>query len=452
RSCWHRSLAYRLRTLATPAFPFPREEAYYEMRYHPQLLRLATDGLGITPHPRGVYVTRKFWASLTDINQLLRLRRQQNARLDAPLIYQIPDEETKELSPEAFTTAALDLPRTNVKYFNRQRAKKLLREAVRWEGQRTDDLSTRLLQIKLWQLHYYVGAIDGDWGKESHKALLSYIGEQSDIYRKNRPLGLFTDRQRKIHSLLIPVNFAAGIYLADFRGLTNSLLKIELLTEDAAREQEDKLFTTLGAQLNGGQAQLERKVINETGVATLYPPWRTNFDRRTAFTRRSFLGRIFAGVGRIVDWVKGKVVKVVKRLGGIIFGFVKLLLHKVRTGVQRFFTGFRYLATFLLGKPLLTVMPANPAGESLVFATKFQLDFDAVNVIPTGFRKEDVTRHGNHIHRMIEGMDYFIQTTIDILRLLIKLGTPRGWLALGWQIGLAVVRSIFKKPEQAVLV
>ncbi|MEO0734814.1 MAG: hypothetical protein AAFZ52_18400, partial [Bacteroidota bacterium] len=438
------------RTLGTPTFPFPAGAEYYGPEHHPALIQLATVGLGISINKKGAYTTTKLWKCLTDIDQLLALRRKRNDKLEAPLIYQIAGKDTEKLSPQALAAAPLHHPVRHNNYFLPKRLRELLRAATAWEGQRADDLSTRLLQIKLWQLHYYEGAIDGDWGPMSHRALVGFIGVQSELERKNRMLGNFSLRQKKTHTLLIPVNRDQGIYVVDFRRLTNRLTNIVLLSEDEAREEENKLFSRLGEAVRGRERQLQRKVLDETGVSNLYPTWGRNQSRRIAYTRRSFLGRIFAGFGRIVDWVKGKVVKFAKRLGGIIFGFVKLLLHKVRTGVQRFFTGFKYLATFLLGKPFFTVMPPNPAGEQLIFATKFQLDFDAVNVVPAGFRREDAVRHEEHIYQIIDGMDYFLQTTIDIIRTLVRLGTPRGWLALGWQIGLAVVRTIFRKPVDPV--
>ena len=155
------------------------------------------------------------------------------------------------------------------------------------------------------------------------------------------------------------------------------------------------------------------------------------------------LARIKLGFKKIFRWLKSKLNKVkekITELLGPVFDFVKTLLRPIRSAVQRFFSGFKYLANFVFGKPLITeVAPATAEAPARLFATKFELDFDSVNFAPDTFLEGEALQHSGHIKRMQQDMAYFIDSVIWIIKAIGKLSQPGGWVWLGWQIVRAVV-------------
>ena len=132
--------------------------------------------------------------------------------------------------------------------------------------------------------------------------------------------------------------------------------------------------------------------------------------------------------------------QIISDLPGPDFDFVKTLLRPIRSAIQRFFSGFKYLANFVFGKLLITeVAPATEASPARFFATKFELDFDSVNFVPTNYQQGKAKQQSSHIKRMQQGMAYFIDSVIWIIRAIGKLSQPGGWVWLGWQIVRAVV-------------
>ena len=431
--CYHRSLAYRMRVLSTEQHPLPEMDSF-DPSALPALRHFAREVLEL----KGRALRKDFrspppqlWRTLGNIDLLIGAAVNRGLFPGKqPVIYQLPPS-SPAAPPEGFTEADIFDEKTLRQFSGLRSGQQLLRRARRTDRRDRDALYVRLLQLKLWQTSYYVGAVDGDWGPVSHAALRAFVAEGVESTDKLR-------LKRKYVGLLLPVNRDKRIFMADFRGLF-------LLFRDLGKEVEAG-----GSPLaSGGEGDLiddlrrqgvrsmdiDRSVLAEKGVQGSYPNIREHPERRVSFPGRRTLGRLRQRLGTIVRWIKTTVRKLVDRLVGIIFGFVKLVLRRVRMAISRYLTGFRYLADFILGRPLETIVPAAAGGTPVVFSTRMQLDFDTITYASTGFRREDVRQHRQLLADALEGMGYFIDTTVRLIRFIGSLGSIGGWVKLGLAIG-----------------
>ncbi|MEM6771545.1 MAG: hypothetical protein AAF597_13260, partial [Bacteroidota bacterium] len=199
----------------------------------------------------------------------------------------------------------------------------------------------------------------------------------------------------------------------------------------------------LVAEAGISDAQFDEKVLQQREVKPLYPDVVENTNRRVSFPRKALLPRIWSGIKKVVRWLKNQIVDFVEALLGPVFSFVKHLLRNVRMAVQRFFSGFKYLANFLFGRPVVTEVAAAERGApSVRFATRFAPDFDGTTYAPVGFAAGGGLLHAAHLRRMHRDLFYFIDSVIFLIKAIGKLSNPGGWVWLGWQL----LRSIGKKP------
>ncbi len=329
----------------------------------------------------------------------------------------------------------------------------MLRQARRQKNARPEGFDVRLLQIKLWQASYYRGKIDGRWGKFSHQALVTLLNDEADRLaeeagkirragQRNKAL----KQSRRVRTYLMPANREEKVYVVNFRGIIRhfdwGVSRDDPATQTNLYTNDDALKDI---QLQAGVSvdKFDEKILSEDGIGSLYPDNVSHPERRVYYPRVPLLARIKLGFKKIFRWLKSKLNKVkekITELLGPVFDFVKTLLRPIRSAVQRFFSGFKYLANFVFGKPLITeVAPATAEAPARLFATKFELDFDSVNFAPDTFLEGEALQHSGHIKRMQQDMAYFIDSVIWIIKAIGKLSQPGGWVWLGWQIVRAVV-------------
>lgn len=427
-----RSLAYRLRTLSSSQFELLGED-YLTAAQSGRLADFFGSGVGMAgrlteagPFPPD------WWRALTDIDLLLRRYLDHAPKRDeSGLLYQLPAADiSQQTALEDLDDKDIRKPGFDAKYYHPATARRIIRNARRRQNRLDDGLDVRLLQVKLWQAGYYVGAIDGQWGDVSHTALKAFIADQAE----QAPGRTTSKAKRVIRSLLLPANVRQRVYVADLKAI------IELFNRTAPADREgqphgpDDLLLLSGAT-GVTQEQLDEKVLRQEGIRLLYPDVIENSERRVSYPRKGLLPRIFAGVKRIVRWLKNKAVSLVESLLGPVFSFVKHLLRNVRMAVHQFFEGFRYFANFLLGRPVVTAVPNRTAGKRPVyFATRFAPDFDGTTLAPRNFAPGSGRLHSTHLRDMRRDMEYFIDGVIGVIRAVGKLSNPGGWVWLGWQV------------------
>lgn len=300
-------------------------------------------------------------------------------------------------------------------------------------------LGTQLLQIKLWQTSFYVGEIDGLWGPVSHNALVNLLEREHEFAEENRPRDRVMNPDMVRGTLLRHQTDAATTYAVNLNRVFALLEQYstsettQRTTVGTSREIDEDLdfYTAVKQEAGVTELVLDRRILQEQIDDSLYPDVGNKPRRRVAYPRRSFLAGLWRGIKKIGKWLK----RVAQKLLGPIFGFVKYMLARVRRGVQLFFTGFKYLGYFLLGKPIVTpnLAAADPA-VAMPYMTKFSLDFDAVNFFPLAGTSDGTTAHSNHLKQMKDSMFYFIDVVLWVIRAIGKLSQPGGWVWLGLQL------------------
>lgn len=470
RTVFGRALSYRLQTVSSSQFDLGELPNYYGGEKLEELNRLFTEGFKVRGNASERKIPRGFWTKLLDINALLvsYINNTEKRKKNPPLRYQLPPQDGDDfVLLEQLTTKDLKADKATKisnKYYHLPTVRRIRRGAKRRNHRPDNGLDIRLLQVKLWQAGYYTGAIDENWGPLSHIALKHFLMDEADLTAEaispapSDPVAFqkFLKRKqpetaRKVRSLLVKINDANEVYAADFIGIIRvftdriATREREMFRSERLSDEED-LLRKLPTNAGISHDQFDNQILNETGVGELFPDNTQHSNRRVSFFRRVG-GFIVGGLGKIVDWLKKGVQAIGRALGkllGPVFTFIKKMMRPIRSAIKRFFSGFKYLASFVFGKPLLTeVAPATATESARVFGTRFQLDFDAVNFIPNDFQPGEPALHANHINRMRHDMTYFIDGVVWIIKAIGKLSNPGGWVWLGWQIVRALGKRVF---------
>lgn len=433
KNCYGRSLAYRLRALSSTQHPFAPGPWLSSIDL-PALQNFFSAGFNVSsgrPTENGP-LPAAWWTALTEIDLLLKFYLDNTPRRDASaLLYQLPPLAGRfQISLEELKDKDLRKPEFDPRFYDRKTARQLIRGARRRQNRLDDGLDVRLLQVKLWQTSYYVGAIDGEWGQKSHDALKSLIAEKVEQL-PGRP----TDKQKRIlRSFLLPANPQHRVYAADLKQIIRIFNEEQPKARVSLLDNPDQL-NQLVNEAGITYQQLDEKVLQQREVQPLYPDVLENANRRVSFPRKALLPRIWSGIKKVVRWLKNKIVDFVEALLGPVFSFVKHLVRNVRLAVQRFFTGFKFLANALFGRPVVTEVAAkDPEAPPVQFATRFAPDFDGTTYAPPGFAAGGGLLHAAHLKRMHQDMFYFIDSVIFIIKAIGKLSNPGGWVWLGWQL------------------
>lgn len=461
-----RALSYRLRTVSSSQFDLGDLPDYYDGTALDVLNKLFTEGFNVRGTATKESIPRGFWTKLDSIDALLvsYVNNTEERKNNPPLRYQLipPEGDTVRLLKK-LTTKELkaDKTRNISNIFYHIPTVKKIRKGARKRNHRPDNgLDIRLLQIKLWQTGYYTGTIDEVWGSLSHIALKQFLMDEADYAAEAiapaptdpRKLKKFRKKKqpetaRKVRSLLVSVNRANEVYAADFIGIfqvfTNKIARRERkMIQNETLNTEEDLLRELPAKAGISNEDFDNHVLGESNIEELFPDNTQHTERRVSFFRKVG-GFIVGGLEKIVDWLK-KGIKALGKLLGPVFTFVKKMMRPIRSAIKRFFSGFKYLASFVFGKPLLTeVAPATATEPARVFGTRFQLDFDAFNFAPAGFKPGEPALHVEHITRMRQDMVHFIEGIVWIIKAIGKLSNPGGWVWLGWQIVRAVAKPLF---------
>ncbi|MEM6771937.1 MAG: hypothetical protein AAF597_15250, partial [Bacteroidota bacterium] len=216
KSCLGRMLAYRLRALSSTQFEFTPGHWLKESDLA-GLQQFFTVGFNIKSgrSVNGGAFPAAWWTVLVDIDLLLKYYLAHAAQRDTnALLYQLPPLAGRiQISLDDLSDEAIRQPAFDPKYYDRRQARKLIRHARRRQNRLDDGLDVRLLQIKLWQTSYYVGAIDGEWGQQSHDALKALIAEKVDEI----PGRQSKREKRRLRTLLLPANPQHRVYVADLK-------------------------------------------------------------------------------------------------------------------------------------------------------------------------------------------------------------------------------------------
>ena len=309
-------------------------------------------------------------------------------------------------------------------------ADRLRRRAGRWIEREGDQLDTgvnhfgvRLAQLFLWRGGFYTGRPDGDIGPLTHAAILSLLEQEAEY-------GDLSDRQ--LGKILLPAPGDLD-WVIDLRRLGDTLQRYRVPPVAEARAEEDRLWERI--RESGQEQQLDRTFTErQREVGPLYGSSSPGRLRRVYYGLRGLIRGAFRAVGRIIKWIAGAV----EQLLGAVFDFVKALAKRIQEGMGLFFTGFRFFARYLLGRPLVTIAAAGEGETRSVLLTRFRIDFDVINLFDGGTDRETVARHADLLRRSQAGATYFVGAIGNCLGAIALLQPPVGWLRLA----VAVARPV----------
>jgi hypothetical protein len=331
-----------------------------------------------------------------------------------------------------------------------------------------NQIAIKVLQIRLWTLGYYPGAIDGQWGELSTQALTNFIADDPDDPATITLLGNTHDGFSTL--VASPVLDAIALH-ADVA--TEALKRADLdaslqaLHEAAARHEAaggglaskvdslafdawDKLKSLADVQkktLASAQPQPGR-YEGDTYVQTIA----ANPDRQTNHGWRG----IFTAFGRVLTNVVNGAATVIKQVGTWLSNFANGIIRAVNQAIA---TGLGYahqilayvkdsarvavrvaglavarLKAWLGGTPIVT------QDGSRVVATRWQMDFDTVLLVSADAPPELVTQHVRTLDWMGRSFSMLVRVGLALLKLLLALGN---WLLFAWR-AIALIREIFK--------
>ena len=303
------------------------------------------------------------------------------------------------------------------------REARLRRRAARWVRRNDDHVDTgvnhfgvRLMQLGLWRAGFYTGQLDGDIGPYTHRGLVALIEQE-------RTYGELNDR--RLDRLLLPVGDSAEDWVVDLRILAPLLERYVPPSMEEAEREEDAIWERLR---EAGQEERVDQVFAERQreVRAYYGELARHPARRVYYGLRGLIRGAFRAIGRVVKWVAG----VVEELLGAVFDFIKSLAKRLQEGVGLFFTGFRFFAHYLLGRPFVTLGAAGADGTAPVVMTRYRIDFDVVSFIDGGAVAGDLAKHTALLRRSRSGALYFLDVTASCIRAIALLRPPLGWLRL----------------------
>lgn len=310
------------------------------------------------------------------------------------------------------------------------------------------NIACRLLQLKLWQTSFYLGAIDGDWGKMSHHAVLNAYEHEQSLWkdevkthakkRKFQDYSLKTVKRSVFHK---PKKGIIAIDLEDMHMILQNYVSSQS-KETASGENEMALIEKLRKDPKISDEKLDQAILTEKSLKPCYDVAGESPRRRVSYVsmnNKSFFKGLLRGIGKIVKWIIGAFKKVL----GLIFAFAKAIIDRIRKGFQLFAKGFRYLSHLLLGRPI-TAPRKDEQDTSPRIYTRFQLDFDAMNVIPSSASSEQIQAHAHTLNIMRESMIFFIDVVLFVIKAISKLSRPGGWVSLG----VMIFKWLFKRVEE----
>ncbi|WP_116127945.1 peptidoglycan-binding domain-containing protein [Lewinella sp. IMCC34183] len=420
RSVYGRSMAFRMYTLFTYVYADQhRRDVYLDESDRPLIIKLnrllARDRSGLDEGLQGLLLNA---GALLEAFWRARLPTGTDGE-NTYILYRI----TGPPSPDSL--ALEEALRTELA--NRRQLRELP-EILEYTG--GNDFARRLLQLTLWRIGYYDGALDSDFGPRTHEALLRFLEQESE-----------GGRRRKIAKILVRRE-GEGAYAVKLRPLGKRLRDYAPPDKQEARNLEDDIWKRIAEArqidtVDQTFAERQQEATEAYGAPQRHP------FRRVYFAVGSLLRAALRGIARIIDWIR----RAVSFTLGAIFDFIKLVAKRLREGVGLFFTGMRFFANFFLGRPVVTPEPGSTP-VTVAALTRFGLDFDTVNYVADSAGAEAVRDHGRLLRRLAAGAEFFLTVAITVVRAAAAWGTPLGWIHLGVLIARWVL-DMLRSPQGA---
>ena len=278
-------------------------------------------------------------------------------------------------------------------------------------------LGIRLLQLGLWRAGFYLGALDGRFGPQSHAAVLALVEQERE--QKQPAVG-----PRQLDRLLVEVGDLIAVDLK----LLSKVLTVYAPVIDAGGEEA--LWQQLSRNVHSDELdQGYRK--HSPAVQQLVQQRVRRAQRRRYYGLGGLLRGAVRAVGRLLRWIAGMVTELV----GAVVNFVQLVAKRFREGVSLFAAGLRYFGHYLLGRPIITLGQGRGKVDRPLISTRYALDFDVVAMVASQSSLQDMRAHTEYLRHLQHGASFFLDVAARLFRGVGLLTSPTGWVQLGAYLG-----------------
>ncbi len=308
-----------------------------------------------------------------------------------------------------------------------------------------------LLQARLWTYGYYRGALDGNWGLMSAKALGRFIDEHEKGTNKEDAIATRSAwLQGDSESLVIDLPYL----------LSYMVSRLDEAAEITARSEIDGLIqVAFDSDTSKGKSQAKRREAEQDLTQEIIAAHKkrrdlqaedrsnvaaaaasTNIRRRRYFGWRSvfsFMGRVLRWVGNSIKeslkWIKKKIKKILHYATSLL----NYIREKTRRAVRLAALGLQRFQLWLTQAPIVTMR-----GDACV-ATKSYRDFDTINFTSANVPASAIRAHLDRIDCLNAGFGFLVETALSVWSILAALKySIVNWLLVAWRTYLAIRRAI----------
>ena len=294
-------------------------------------------------------------------------------------------------------------------------------------------LTLRVLQVRLWTLGYYDGAIDGEWRALSERALTAFADDY-ELGRHRAYIGAVASGRVVLDAAKILRCFTESV---DAVAEDTGRVAIDAALAGAERGADAAFWDALAEAREADRANAAAASYSYDGEANVVARGE-NVRRVRYFGWRG----IFAAFGRLLrkggDFVR-RVIEAagaaVRRLSGLLRSIARYVVDATRVAMRVAALAVQRLKCWLTGTPVVT------RGEAHLVATYWQRDFDTVNLIAAGAPVGLLERHVQTLDWMQRSLEAMLRVGLAIAQALLALGN---WLLFAWR-ALLVVRQILRE-------
>ncbi len=456
-SCYGRSLAFRIRVIFAmdqtldDADIFDHSMIKFTFSLD-NILKLNSDLLIVKSGDElpDVTIPPDFWTRICDIDMLFEAFSAALPKVQGKayaITYKYEDDDNG-FRAEDYELIYQDRPAVNNSGNSPKWTVGRINRAERLKEGIYANIACRLLQLKLWQTSFYLGAIDGDWGEMSHAAVLDAYRLELSLWEKGDKSHVKKDKLKKYSKRTVKrsvfIKGKKGVIAIDLEDMHQILQNYVSTAEEdsAAGENEMTIIEELRKKPEIDDERLDRAILTEKSLDNCYATAGASPKRRVSYVsmkNKSFFNGLIRGIGKIIKWIIGAFKKVL----GLVFSFAKAIIDRIRKGFQLFAKGFRYLSHLLLGRPI-TAPRTDENDTSPQIYTRFQLDFDAINFIPSSASSTKIEAHKQTLDMMRKSMIFFIDVALFVIKAISKLSSPGGWVSLG----IIIFKWLFKRVKE----
>lgn len=307
-----------------------------------------------------------------------------------------------------------------------------------------------LLQVRLWTYGYYRGALDGEWGLMTARALGRFIDEHEkgagDEAIAQRSAWLAGNSQTAIIDLAYLMSYMTS--------------RLDEAAEVTDRSEIDRLVeAALGSDPKTGKQKATFRDAEETLTAEiirsheerrrLQAQDRSDVDTAGAASgkrRRRYFGwrSVFSFVGRTIRWIGGTIRRTLKwirkKIRSVVHYATSLLNYireKTRRAVRLAALGLQRFELWLTQAPVVT-----RRGPARV-ATRYHRDFDAITLSSPNIDHGTVQAHWRRIEALNAGFGFLVEVALSVWSILSALKYSfANWLLVAWRSFQAIRRAI----------